>query len=89
MLIQQCPYTTINAYTTMVRFKLNPIKSRKFEFRNLDHIIRFGLKNDSENPKNECRLYNFLMDCKRSNNLPDQTLKLRLRHGRGHELDGF
>ena len=56
----------MSAYTTMVRFKLIPIKSKKIEFRNLDYIIRFGdcLK---------CRLYNFLMDCKRSNNLPDQT----------------
>ena len=30
-----------------------PIKSKKFEFRNLDNIIRFSLKNDSENPKYE------------------------------------
>ena len=63
----------MSAYSTMVRLKLIPIKSKKFEFRNLDYFIRFGLKNDSENPKIECRLYNFLMDCKRSNNLPDQT----------------
>ena len=30
-----------------------PIKSKKFEFRNLAYIIRFSLKNDSENPQNE------------------------------------